>query len=399
IATHCDPDDVGESWWGYQMASRLSRRLDATVLTLVKNGNPGQAASALPDARVFECADWPLGRVHERLNALLKPGYLKFHRFARRRIRALLADGEFDLIHQFTPLSMRYPSPGVGWGLPLILGPYGGSVETPPGYEADMRAMASYTRLRRIDAWRFRVDPLLRRSLSSADLVLGVAPYVRDNLAAIPLRRFEVLLQTAITELPDVGERPRDPERLRLLSVGRIIRTKGTIYLVRAMAHLNELPGVTLDIVGDGDDRALCEREAASLGVSERIRFHGKRPRSEIDGFYRRADLFVFPSLREPSGQVVLEAMSFGVPLIVMDRGGPGYTVRKEFGIRLAAGQPENLPARLADAIRELRGAPQRLAAMGAAARECIEEDYLWDRKIDRVLALYRSVLEAPERV
>ena len=54
-----------------------------------------------------------------------------------------------------------------------------------------------------------------------------------------------------------------------------------------------------------------------------------------IDDFYRAADVFVFPSYREPGGNVVFEAMSFGLPLVVGDRGGPGSAVDERSGIRV----------------------------------------------------------------
>ena len=127
IAPTCDGDDVGEAWVAFQWASRLARRHDVTVLTYHKRGKR-TAAEQLPGVRVIEWIEPPLLGRAERLNSLLKPGYLPFYWRARRWIRAALAAGEhFDVAHQVSPVAMRYPSPAIGLGIPVVIGPTGES--------------------------------------------------------------------------------------------------------------------------------------------------------------------------------------------------------------------------------------------------------------------------------
>ena len=240
----------------------------------------------------------------------------------------------------------------------------------------------------------FKWDPILRRSFSDASLVLGVAPYVKDLLKDVPIKRFEVLLQTGIHELPALAEKRCPTNALKLLYVGRIVRTKGLIYAIRAVAMLRDLPGISLDVVGAGDDRAACEADAVRLGVADRIVFHGWIKKNEVNRFYQEADLFVFPSLREPSGQVVLEAMSHGLPLIVCNSGGPGHTVQETFGHRIPVTTPTELSAGIAKAIRDLHGRRDTLREMSETARQEIADKYLWSAKIEKILEFYRSTVE-----
>ncbi|TDC53138.1 glycosyltransferase [Jiangella ureilytica] len=391
VAPACDGQDVGESWVAFQWASLVSQRFDLTLLTTYKRGHvpPSQQ---LPGVRVVEWSEPPLvGRV-ERLNSLMQPAYAPFYRRARGWIRGRLRDGErFDVAHQSVPVAMRYPSPARELGIPLVIGPVGGSLESPPGFVAEEGATPWYQRLRALDGWRIRRDPLLRSTYESADCVVGVAPYVQEFLSGLTLKRFELLSETAVHDVPPPVDRSGRTGPLRLLHVGRTVRTKGLRDVIRALGDLRDLD-VVLDVLGDGNDRAACEELVRSLGLGDRVTFHGSVPRAQVDGFYERADVFVFPSYREPGGNVSLEAMSYGLPVVVCERGGPGANVSDACGFRLAAVSPEQLAADCAAAIRKLAEDRELRLRMGAAAREHVATTHLWEHRIDRMGEIYASI-------
>lgn len=391
VAPACDGDDVGESWLAFQWASLLSTRFDLTLLTTYKRGHT-PASAQLPGARVIEWGEPPLVWRFERLNSLLQPAYVPFYVRARRWVRNRLADGErFDLAHQVVPVALRYPSPVAGLGIPLVIGPVGGSLESPSAFVAEEGGTPWYQRLRRFDSLRLRHDPLLRRSFESADCVLGIAPYVGELLGDLSLRRFETLSDVALHTVGPATDRSSRTGPVRLLFVGRIIRTKGVIDAIRAMDRLRDL-AVVLDVVGDGADRSACEDTVRELGLTDRVTFHGGVPRRVVDEFYRRADVFVFPSYREPGGSVVLEAMAFGLPLIVCDRGGPGANTDTSCAFRLPAVTPEQLAADCATAVRTLVVNPDLRRRMGRAARSHAEGSHLWQHRLDRVSAIYEDI-------
>jgi len=107
-----------------------------------------------------------------------------------------------------------------------------------------------------------------------------------------------------------------------------------------------------------------------------------------------RADVFVFPSYREAGGIVVTEAMSFGLPVIVCDNGGPANTVDEASGIKVPAIDPAQFASDLAEAIRLLAANPELRARMGACGRARIASTALWARRIQFVERLYESVVE-----
>ena len=394
ITSACDGEDVGEAWVGFQWVSRLAARHDVTLLTMHRRERTPPSRQ-IRNARVVEWPDAKLFARPERLNSTLKPGWIPFYLGARQWIRNALARGEhFDVAHQLVPVAMRYPSPAAGLGIPYLIGPVGGSLENPPGFTDDTSAW--YVRLRGLDRLRLRLDPLLRRTFLDASCVLGIAPYVREILGDVNLHRFEVMSETGLTELPAVGDRPPSDGTVHLLYVGRLVRTKGLRDAIRAIERLRSSNPVVLDVVGDGPDRAACEALVTALDLENIVRFHGRQPRQCVANFYRDADIFVFPSYREPGGNVVFESMGYGLPLVVCDLGGPGSFVDDAFAIRVHPENPHQYADDLAAALTRLVDDPGLRAEMGAAARKRVAESALWDRKVEQLEALYDDVLAQP---
>lgn len=389
-----DGTDVGEAFVAFKWAEALSREVDLTLLALQRQGRP-PLAEQLPNARVVTWNEPSVLLRSERLNAMLKPAWPLLFSKVRRWMRAAAARGEsFDIAHQIMPLPPRYPCPFQGLGVPYVLGPVGGALPTPEGFRDEVGAGAWYTRLRRLDAVRLARDPWLRASFSNADLVLGVAPYVADILAPVPLKRFEVELELGIDSgtAMDPPLRAADPRPLRLLHVGRGVRSKGLREVVRAMAQLRDLD-LHLTSAGGGAEIDRARVEALSLGVADRITFEGQVSRARVEALYAEADIFVFPSFREPTGGVLYEAMLAGLPIITTAYGGPDYIVTNACGLRLPVTTPDALTGSVAEAIRTLYDAPDRRLAMGRMARKEVLENGPWPRKAERLVSLYREVL------
>ena len=168
LAPYCDGLDVGEAWCAHQWVSQLARHARVTLLTLRRGGRV-PASEQLPAVEVVEWDERLYSQRFNRLSSMLKPGYLSFHAQARRWIARALAQGRhFDVAHQFTPIALRYPSPLARFPIPYVLGPLGGSLDTPDGFAVECRSSAGYTRLRALDRWRLRHDPWLRRSSRSS---------------------------------------------------------------------------------------------------------------------------------------------------------------------------------------------------------------------------------------
>lgn len=390
VAPGASADAVGETRMAYEWISRLSERHDVTLLAHHRRGHP--LTAQFPRARVVEWPELALFQHFERFNAMAKPGYLPFLAQARRWIRASLAAGErFDVGHQLVPVSLRYPSPLAGTGVPYVVGPVGGSLASPPSFAAEEGGSGWFTALRRLDGLRLRHDPALRHSFSEAGCVLGIADYVEEMLADVPLRAFRVLGDVGIDALPPAASPTVRVRDVRFLFVGRVVRTKGVRDAVRALARLPR-GTARLDVVGVGYDLARCRLLAAELGVGDLVTFHGWLAHEEVMELYPRADVFLFPSYREAGGIAVVEALAHGLPAIVCDRGGPARTVDGLSALRVAAHDPDQYAADLATAMERLAADPALRARMGRAARRRVESVWLWERRVEWIERLYEEV-------
>ncbi|MEO0977100.1 MAG: glycosyltransferase family 4 protein [Pseudomonadota bacterium] len=395
LAPHLDAFDVGESLTRFRLVEELSRLADLTVLALECTKGP-PLSTQLPDAEVvtFEEPEWL--RRHERMRAMFRPNIFYVARYAEKWLRKSLSEGRtWDVAHQILPAAPRYPTIFRKFDIPYIVGSLGGALPTPDAFSRECGSASWYTRLRALDQVRFRFDPWLRSSYASAELVLGVAPYMNDVLKSVPKKRFEPFLAIGVDSIEPLVERQAVPGSLKLLHVGRAVRTKGLRDVVRAMAYLSEYPGVSLTSIGGGEEIAICKAEAERLGVAERIEFLGKLPRDEIENHYRDSDVFVFPSFRESMGGVLFEAMRWGLPIITVDSGGPGFIVTEETGLKVPLTDPERLPVDIADAVKRTIDDPSLRINLGLAGRQKLLNEQLWNIKAEQMLKVYASVASA----
>lgn len=155
---------------------------------------------------------------------------------------------------------------------------------------------------------------------------------------------------------------------LKVLAIGRMTHYKGFDVLLRAIAHTE---GVTLDLVGHGDQAASLRQLADCLDLSHRVRFHGLLDDNARDTLLARCDCLCLPSndRTESFGIVLLEAMSAAKPCVVSDIAGSGMSWLVEDG-KTGLVAPTNHVAGLAAALCQLRDYPGFAARMGKNGRE-----------------------------
>jgi glycosyltransferase involved in cell wall biosynthesis len=167
----------------------------------------------------------------------------------------------------------------------------------------------------------------------------------------------------------------------------RLEMEKDIATLVSAMAIVSKtLPGVVCAVAGDGRQRRSLEAQVASLGVAEQVRLLGYR--TDALALINAADLFVLPSIAEPFGLVLLEAMALGKAVIATRAGGPLEIVTRETGW-LVTPRSES---ELASSILLLLQHPEIRRRMGEAARQRFKEQFTTERMAREVMAIYRKV-------
>jgi glycosyltransferase involved in cell wall biosynthesis len=175
-------------------------------------------------------------------------------------------------------------------------------------------------------------------------------------------------------------------EPARILFLSNMMVAKGVYVLLEACAALRtrNIP-FECHFVGDWLDIAEKDfhQKVKELGLESSVIAHGKKYDAEKNEYYSKADIFVFPTLNEAFGLVLLEAMQFGVPVIASDEGGiPDIVVNGETGYIV----PKNEPMVLAQKLVTLISDPALRQKMGCAGKQRFEQHFTIDRFEDRLV-------------
>jgi glycosyltransferase involved in cell wall biosynthesis len=203
----------------------------------------------------------------------------------------------------------------------------------------------------------YRIASLLQADLGLEDYKVKVIPNAVELDRVRELARQEV--QHPFFETPEP----------LLVAAGRLVVSKGYPYLLKAMKYINEKIHCKLLILGEGEERESLERLASELDLSDKIAFCGfqKNPFK----FMVHADVFVLPSLWESFGNVLIEAMALGVPVVATSAPyGPEEIIENgKTGLLVPPGSAEALAEAILQVLTD-SGLKKKLAQGGQLAAE-----------------------------
>lgn len=188
---------------------------------------------------------------------------------------------------------------------------------------------------------------------------------------------------------PRIRRHEKLSESVTVTTVSRLTEQKGIPYLLDAVSLMSDTSGIDVEVYGDGPRRTVLERMAKDRRIYNDINFCGFVPESSLVNTYRAADIFAFPSVYEPFGLVVLEAMASGTPVVAFDAGGVREIIRDGTdGLLIRPGDTDAFQT----AIEELANEPERRDMMGSYARERAKT-FEWDRTVSALETTYRNLV------
>lgn len=397
----CAPTGGSELGGGWNWAMELAREHEVVALTDIARRSAIEAAHAecpLPANLRFvffrplglgrvPLNSWTANLLYSAWQYTLLPTARHLHRAER-----------FDLAIHLTYGVFRTPSFLGFLRIPFVFGPVGGGEDSPFCLRQSMPLLAQLRELFRtvliaVSRW----NPLLRLALGKASVI-----FVRTNAtrAALPLHLWGRCLQFQEigTNVFDAGNSISLSQRdagapLELLIVTRLLPWKGVQFAMRALAEtLRRGTAARLTIVGKGPYLRWLQRVEHRLGLSGHINWIGHIPQNVLLSSYRNYHAFIFPSLHDSGGNVVLEALAGGLPVICLDLGGPATLVDDACSliVHTKGLDEKSLSQSIADTICILASDEPRRMTMGQAALHRAST-FKWQGRIGGAMALIRE--------
>jgi glycosyltransferase involved in cell wall biosynthesis len=408
IAEACNPTWTSVPLVGYNLARALAARPDlrVTLVTHIRNrdglatSDIGRFAEIVFIDNEFIAA--PVYRLAKLLRggnqlgwtidtAMAWPSYVVFEWLLRSKLGRRLQRGDFDLIHRITPLSPTAVSPlAAKTEVPMIAGPLNGGLPWPKQFPELVRREREWlVPLRNL----YKLLPYHRSTYRHLAAVITASRSTADEIP----RHFHGLRfhhpENGVdpSRFPIAERWPEPNERFRLVTAGRLVPYKGLSLTLEAIRRSAILRQCELTVIGDGPDRAAHERFVTEHGLQDCVNLRGQVPQAELAAEMRRSQVFVFPSLREFGGGVILEAMACALPCLIVDYGGPGELISEGTGIKLPMRPREELIESLRLAMERMVANPDECRRMGEAASAEVRREHTWSAKAGRIVEFYRA--------
>lgn len=397
----CSPVRGSEPGMGWRFIRELAKEHELFVITASKT----QEQDTLIERHVLEHPDewvnvrfrYIPGLVEHPLDSICPlfyyDRYRRWHQAAYRMALAWDAEEHFDVVHQLNMAGYR--EPGYLWQMPqpFVWGPIGGFNIVPWCMMPSMglRGMLYHIGYNLMNAWQMRTLRRVRKAMNKASVLLAATTEVQQTIRRL-YGRDSVLM-------PEVGYEGRNAPSPALRAEGEKLRLcwSGVHEPRKALPLLLEvlrlLPRVDweLHVIGEGACTAAWQRRARRLGLSN-IVWHGWVPREQGWRVMQQAHVFCITSMRDLTSTVILEALSFGLPVIAPDHCGFRNVLHEGCGRKIAIRSKRQFVKDYAAALAEWAGDEtlRRRLSQGAVARA---REFDWESKGQRLAELYRTLV------
>lgn len=239
------------------------------------------------------------------------------------------------------------------------------------------------------------VKYFLRHATKHARDIICNSSYTARQAARFTDKPIEVIPYGATVEA-SVPERDRERPVKEILFAGRLIRRKGLDVLIRALPRIAAEVPVKLHVVSDGPMAGEWKALARQLGVEKDVVFHGIVSNERLKARYGSADVFVLPAVVDDRGDteglgiVLIEAISFGVPVVASEVGGIVDIVKhEETGLLV----PEKDPEALADAVCRVLKDPELSRRLVRGGLAHVRAYFGWTNITTRLTNVYKQAI------
>lgn len=321
-----------------------------------------------------------LGWMRNSTYALLNVHYYFWQLAARRAVRKLHDKVRLDVVQHISYSRWWMPSAGAALsklGVRFIFGPCVGGEQVPRAFRKAAPWKVRWGEFQRLVArTMWARDPLLKRTIQDADIVVAGTPASVEGVTRYGPKRVEVMPSVMITDttLIDLNRAKRlayRPDKtLRIVSVGGVIYYRGVNLILRAIKQ-SGIEDFHFTHCCGGEMLEQVKQLAVDLGIADRVTFTGKTKHAENLGCVANADVMAHIVLRDSQG-VVPEALALGVPVLALDHHSMSPVIDASVGHKIPMPADATPDSIVDDAARVLRHWYDNRHLLPAMAQACI---------------------------
>lgn len=294
---------------------------------------------------------------------------------------------DFDIIHHVTMGDFRIPGNMYKFkNAYTIFGPVGGGQSTPKSLK-DYEKYPIIEKVREIINKSRAVSPAYKRKINRFDKVYAINSETGTIISGAMGRPCERLFELA---LPDEFKNLDIPEkkhhRAEIVFVGRLIEKKGLMLMLDIIKSLPESLDFVLKIYGSGALEGKINEFIAANNLQSKIIMCGNIEHALVSQAYINSDIFIMPSLRETSGNVIIEAMSHKLPVIALDMSICSDLKQYNCGEFININQPkEAIIKEFSDKLTYLIQNPQIRSEYGENGYNYVNTNLSWEAKFNTI--------------
>ncbi len=392
----CDPSKGSEPGNGFNWANELSKLgLEVFCFTQAE-GEAAIKANVKSNSNLkfiyVKMPKW-LNKLYYRSQAGMYFHYLLWQWKASQVALKLHKSQKFDLVHHVTWGSIQLGSFMYRLKIPFIFGPSGGGQMAPESLKKYFGGhWVGEERRLKVSNMLVKYNPACYNMLKGAQTILVSNKETLNLAQSLGARSVFFTFDAA---LPSSFFPSEFPERtydsgLKLLWVGRLMPRKGLPMVLNVMKKLETYKDISLTIVGDGEMKESILKQIEDLELGEKVDYKGTVPFKEVKEVYKEHDVFFFTSLRDSCPAQLIEALSFGLPVVTLDLHGQSIIVNDKIGIKCSIDDPEDIELELSKAILQLYNDKTLVRKMSLAAYNFGKKQN-WERKVASIVGEYYS--------
>lgn len=396
LAEQCNPLWASLPEFSFSLVHAISQHVTVVLVTHIRNKegieqkDNGFAEIVYVDNEYIAS---PLNKVSNFLRrigiggwmtnmALKYPAYIAFEKQAHKILKERIRNNEFDFIQRISPVSPTIPSPITSWEkIPFILGPLNGALAWPDQFKNEIKKERELlSHIRNV----YKYLPYYKSTFHHSYKILAAFKHVEKD---IPNQDKHKVIKFNELGVDENLYKPREEKdalagSCRFIFVGRLVPYKCTHVVVLAFAKSRLLREKhRLTIVGDGVEREYIQRLIDDNNLNDCVTITGWKSQPEVAKLMANSDVFVFPTIREVGGNVIIEAMSSGLPSIVPDYGGPSELIDDEVGIKIPLTTRAEFQEKYTTTMEKLANDVDMRKHLSINARKRAVEEHSWSAK------------------